>query len=663
MAINNTGSRRLLVTLTALFAALCGLYLLIGGGWLVAIGGSWYYPIAGLVMLGVAWMLWRSKRAALWLYAALLLGTMIWGVWEVGFDFWALTPRSDILVFFGIWLILPFVWRRLVIPASGAVAALVVALLISGGILTWAGFNDPQEINGTLSADATPAEAISPVADQDWPAYGRNQEGQRFSPLKQINADNVHNLKEAWVFRTGDVKQPNDPGEITNEVTPIKVGDTLYLCTAHQRLFALDAASGKEKWHYDPELKTNESFQHVTCRGVSYHEAKAETASPEVMADCPRRIILPVNDGRLIAINAENGKLCETFANKGVLNLQSNMPDTKPGLYEPTSPPIITDKTIVMAGSVTDNFSTRETSGVIRGFDVNTGELLWAFDPGAKDPNAIPSDEHTFTFNSPNSWAPAAYDAKLDLVYLPMGVTTPDIWGGNRTPEQERYASSILALNATTGKLAWSYQTVHHDLWDMDLPAQPTLADITVNGQKVPVIYAPAKTGNIFVLDRRNGELVVPAPEKPVPQGAAKGDYVTPTQPFSELSFRPTKDLSGADMWGATMFDQLVCRVMFHQMRYEGIFTPPSEQGTLVFPGNLGMFEWGGISVDPNREVAIANPMALPFVRTDPAWSWQPDGAAERCQRHRYGIRHSATVRCTVWCHAQPVPLTIWSAM
>lgn len=150
MAINNTGSRRLLVTLTALFAALCGLYLLIGGGWLVAIGGSWYYPIAGLVMLGVAWMLWRSKRAALWLYAALLLGTMIWGVWEVGFDFWALTPRSDILVFFGIWLILPFVWRRLVIPASGAVAALVVALLISGGILAWAGFNDPQEISGTL---------------------------------------------------------------------------------------------------------------------------------------------------------------------------------------------------------------------------------------------------------------------------------------------------------------------------------------------------------------------------------------------------------------------------------------------------------------------------------------------------------------------------------
>ncbi|WP_313759149.1 glucose/quinate/shikimate family membrane-bound PQQ-dependent dehydrogenase [Atlantibacter hermannii] len=606
----------LIVVLTALFAVLCGLYLFIGGVWLVTLGGSWYYPIAGLVMSGVAWLLWRGKQAALWLYAALLLATMLWSIWEVGFDFWALTPRCDILVFFGIWLILPFVWRKLPVISRPALPSMMVTLIITAGILGWAIFNDPQEINGTLKTDAAAATTAAPaIPDGDWPAYGRNQEGQRYSPLKQINADNVHQLKEAWSFKTGDVKMPNDPGEITNEVTPIKVGDTLYLCSAHQRLFALDAATGKEKWHFDPQLNTNPSFQHVTCRGVSYHEARAETASPDVVADCPRRIILPVNDGRLFALNADNGKLCETFANKGILNLQTNQPVTTPGMYEPTSPPIVTDKVIVIAGAVTDNYSTREPSGVIRGFDVNTGDLLWAFDPGAKDPNAIPADEHHFTLNSPNSWAPAAYDAKLDLVYLPMGVSTPDIWGGNRTPEQERYASSILALNASTGKLAWSYQTVHHDLWDMDMPSQPTLADITdKNGNVVPVIYAPAKTGNIFVLDRRDGKLVVPAPEKPVPQGPAKGDRLSPTQPFSDLSFRPTKDLSGADMWGATMFDQLVCRVMFHQMRYEGIFTPPSEQGTLVFPGNLGMFEWGGISVDQNRQVAIANPIALPFV-------------------------------------------------
>ncbi|MFB0710395.1 glucose/quinate/shikimate family membrane-bound PQQ-dependent dehydrogenase [Buttiauxella noackiae] len=611
---NNSGSR-VIATLTVLFAVLTGLYLLIGGIWLVAIGGSWYYPIAGVVMLITAWLLWQRKALALWLYAALLLCTVAWGVWEVGFDFWALTPRLDVLFFFGVWLLLPFVYRHLILPSAGAAPALGAVLAITVVALAWAVFNDPQEINGTLSADAqTPAAASSTIPDADWPAYGRNQEGQRYSPLKQINDKNVGQLKEAWSFQTGDVKRPTDPGEITNEVTPIKIRDTLYLCTAHQQLFALDATTGKQKWKFDPRMDTNPSFQHVTCRGVSYHEATADNAAPDVVSDCPRRIILPVNDGRLFAINADNGKLCESFANKGILNLQTNMPVTTPGMYEPTSPPIITDKVIVIAGAVTDNYSTREPSGVIRGFDVNSGKLLWAFDPGAKDPNTIPGDEHHYTINSPNSWAPAAYDAKLDLVYLPMGVTTPDIWGGNRTPEQERYASSIVALNATTGKLAWSYQTVHHDLWDMDMPSQPTLADITVKGETVPVIYAPAKTGNIFVLDRRDGKLVVPAPEKPVPQGAAKGDYVTPTQPFSDLSFRPKKDLSGADMWGATLYDQMVCRIIFHKLRYEGIFTPPSEQGTLVFPGNLGMFEWGGISVDPNRQVAIANPMALPFV-------------------------------------------------
>ena len=396
----------------------------------------------------------------------------------------------------------------------------------------------------------------------------------------------MKDLQVAWTFRTGDLKTPNDPGEITNEVTPIKVRDTLYLCTAHQILFALDAVTGKEKWKFDPELKPNPTFQHVTCRGVSYHETPAAAdAGNAAPALCARRIILPVNDGRLFALDAETGKRCPDFANNGELDLQHKQPVTTPGAYEPTSPPIITDKVIVIAGAVTDNYSTHEPSGVIRGFDVNTGALLWVFDPGAKDPNAIPADGQSFVPNSPNSRAPAVYDAKLDMVYLPMGVSTPDIWGGNRTPEQERYASSVLALNATTGKLVWSYQTVHHDLWDMDLPSQPTLADITdKDGNTVPVIYAPAKTGNIFVLDRRNGKLVVPAPETPVPQGPAEGDRLSPTQPYSELTFRPKQNLSGKDMWGATMFDQLVCRVIFHRLRYEGPFTPPSEQGTLVFP-------------------------------------------------------------------------------
>lgn len=604
-----------LVIITALFAVLSGLYLLAGGIWLAKLGGSLYYIIAGVALLVTAWLLFHRRATALLLYAIFLLGTTVWALWEVGPDFWALTPRLDVTFFFGLWLVLPFISRRLIADGKLAYAALSLVLVFTVGVLAYAVFNDPQEIHGTLEPAQVKAETDASAAD--WPAYGRTQEGTRYSPLSQINDKNVGQLKEAWTFQTGDLKTANDPGEITNEVTPIKIRDTLYLCTPHQKLFALDAATGKEKWKFDPQLKFNPTFQHITCRGVSYHEtaAAADATANTSPAQCARRIILPVNDGRLFALDADTGKPCTDFANNGELNLQSNMPYATPGHYEPTSPPVITDKVIVVAGAVTDNYSNREPSGVIRGFDVNSGKLLWAFDPGAKDPNQIPADEHHFTPNSPNSWAPAAYDAKLDIVYLPMGVTTPDIWGGDRTPEMERYASGLLALNASTGKLVWFYQTVHHDLWDMDVPAQPTLADITdKSGNKVPVIYVPTKTGNIFVLNRTNGELVVPAPEKPVPQGPAKGDRLSPTQPFSELTFRPEKKLTGADMWGATIYDQLVCRVMFHSLRYEGTFTPPSEQGTLVFPGNLGMFEWGGLSVDTDRQVAIANPIALPFV-------------------------------------------------
>jgi quinoprotein glucose dehydrogenase len=636
---SQSNSRGVIGVITLLFTVLTALYLLIGGAWLLTMGGSAYYVVTGVVLLVVAWLLWRRSPAALLLYALVLIGTAIWALFESGPDFWALAPRSGVLVIFGVWLLLLMSWR-LAGDRKLGVASLVIALVAWAGVLVYASFNDPQQVNGTLNAAAPTSGNSAAIDAADWPAYGRTQEGTRYSPLQQITPDNAKNLQVAWTFRTGDMKGPNDPVEITNEVTPIKIGDLLYLCSPHQILFALDAKTGALKWKFDPQLKADPSFQHVTCRGVSYVDlsasatavapaaataatttpasdaaAVADTSGAAATAACTRRIYLPVNDGHLYALDALTGQRCAGFGNNGDLDLQHAQPVTTPGMYEPTSPSIITSKVIVVAGAVEDNFSSREPSGVIRGFDVRTGKLLWAFDPGAKDPNHIPGPGEHYTWTSPNSWAPAAYDAKLDIVYLPMGVTTPDIWGGNRTPEQERYASGLLALHASTGELAWFYQTAHHDLWDMDQPSQPTVADITdKDGKTVSVVYAPAKTGNLFVLDRRTGVPVVPAPETPVPQGAAPGDHVTPTQPFSQLTYRPSKNLTDADMWGATMYDQLVCRVMFHKLRYEGTFTPPSLQGTLVFPGNLGMFEWGGIAVDTDRQIAVANPIALPFV-------------------------------------------------
>jgi len=592
------------------FAALTGLYLLIGGAWLLTLGGSAYYVVAGAALVGVAWRLYRRRPGALALYALLLAGTAIWSVWESGSDFWALAPRAGVLVLFGVWLLL--VRRRYDAAPRLDAGSLLGALVAWAGVLVYALLHDPQTVDGSFAATAAVPPALAGgVPASDWPAYGRTQEGTRYSPLQQITPANVGQLRLAWTFRTGDGKGPNDPAEITDEVTPIKIGDLLYLCSPHQKLFALDARTGALKWKFDPGLRNDPSFQHLTCRGVSY----VDLVPGDRNKACLRRVFLPVNDGHLYALDALTGERCADFANRGDLDLQHGMPVTTPGMYEPTSPPVVTDSVIVVAGAVEDNYSSREPAGVIRGFDVRTGKLLWVFDPGAPDPNRMPGPGEHYTWNSPNSWAPAAYDRELDLVYLPMGVSTPDIWGGARTPDMERFASGLLALHASTGKLAWFYQTVHHDLWDMDLPAQPTLADITDrNGNRVPVVYAPAKTGNLFVLDRRTGALVVPAPERPVPRGAAPGDHVAPTQPFSDLTFRPAAPLTGADMWGATVYDQLMCRVMFHRLRYEGIFTPPSVQGTLVFPGNLGMFEWGGLAVDTDRQIAIANPIALPFV-------------------------------------------------
>lgn len=614
--------------ITVAILVLVTLFLVGGGGWLIALGGSAYYLVAGVVLAVITWLYARDRVASLWLYAVLLFATIAWGIWESGTDFWALTPRLDIWFVLGLWLVLPWASRRL-LPSAGAKSLLSLGLVAVLAVLGLSWFNDPQEVNGSLarapSAQKTP---VAGVADADWPAYGRTQAGVRYSPLAQINDSNVNKLQLAWKYQTGDFKGEDDSGETTAELTPIKVGNRMFICTTHQFLDALDPATGKRLWRFDPQLKADRTFQHLTCRGVSYYDSgnvEANSASvqknlTQASAECPRKVILPVNDGRLFAVNPDTGKPCSDFGNQGQVDLQANMPFPYRGGYNPTSPPVVTGSTIVIGGSITDNLSNAEPSGVIRGYDVNTGALRWVFDTGAEDPNQMPGEKGEFVHNSPNAWAPLAYDAQTDIVYVPTGVGTPDIWGGDRTPLKERYANSMLALDASTGKLVWHFQTTHHDLWDMDVPAQPSLVDLKrPDGTTVPAIYVLTKTGQLFVLNRTNGEAILPVTEKPVPQSVkrgpqANGEHYAPTQPFSPLNMGPHENLTDRNMWGATMFDQLMCRVIFHRLNYEGIYTPPSENGTLVFPGNLGVFEWGGMAVDSDRQIAFMNPLGLPFV-------------------------------------------------
>ncbi|GBD56902.1 glucose/quinate/shikimate family membrane-bound PQQ-dependent dehydrogenase [Gluconobacter wancherniae] len=643
--------------ITAAVFALCGAFLTVGGAWLASLGGPLYYVILGLALLATAFLAWRKNEAALWLFALVTLGTLGWAFSEVGLDIWGLLPRLDIVLILGVWLLLPFVYRQVgatrasVLPLAGSVGLGVLALLASL-------FTDPYDISGQLPtqiANAAPADPDN-VPDSEWHAYGRTQAGDRWSPLKQINSSNVQNLQVAWKIRTGDLMNSNDPGEATNEATPIEFDNTLYTCSLHQKLFAIDGATGKVKWVYDPKLQIDPGFQHLTCRGVSFHETAAgatDTDGQPAPTDCAKRIILPVNDGRLVEVDAATGEKCHGFGEDGEINPAGpHQPFTTAGLYEPTSPPVITDKLIIVNSAITDNGSVRQPSGATKAYDVYTGKLVWVFDASNPDPNQMPGDDHPhFHPNSPNSWIVSSYDKNLNLVYIPMGVGTPDQWGGYRTKESERFAPGVIALNADTGKLAWFYQTVHHDLWDMDLPSQMSLVDITQkDGSIVPAIYAPAKTGDIFVLDRRTGKEIVPAPETAVPQGAAPGDHVSPTQPESKLSLRPKNPISNGDIWGGTIFDQMFCQIYFHQLRYEGPFTPPSLQGSLIFPGDLGMFEWGGLSVDPQRQVAFANPISLPFVSRlvprgpgNPLW---PDANAkgtggETGLQHNYGIPYA----------------------
>lgn len=621
---------RWLPRLLGVLLLLMGLALLAGGIKLSQLGGSLYYLIAGIGFALSGVLLLALRRTALGLYGLVLLGSTLWALWEVGLDWWQLVPRLSLWFALGVVLLLPWARRPLLgQPGKLNTGLLSLAVVLSGATAVASQFTFPGEIKGELGRDSTELSSTAPaMPDGDWQAYGRTEFGDRYSPLRQITPNNVHKLEEAWRIRTGDLPTSDDPVELTNENTPLKVNGKLYACTAHSKVLALDPDTGAEIWRFDPQIKSPvgfKGFAHMTCRGVSYYDEnnyvnmdgapapKISEAGQAVVRSCPRRLYLPTADARLIAINADTGKVCEGFGNQGVVDLTQGIGPFTAGGYYSTSPAAITRELVIIGGHVTDNESTNEPSGVIRAYDVHDGRLVWNWDSDNPDETAPLAPGKTYSRNSANMWSLASVDEKLGMVYLPLGNQTPDQWGADRTPGAEKFSAGIVALDLATGKVRWNYQFTHHDLWDMDVGSQPTLLDLkTADGVK-PALIAPTKQGSLYVLDRRDGSAIVPIREIPAPQGAVKGDHTAPTQARSDLNLLGP-DLTEAAMWGASPFDQMLCRIQFRELRYEGQYTPPSEQGSLIYPGNVGVFNWGGVSVDPVRQLLFTSPNYMAFV-------------------------------------------------
>lgn len=588
--------KRVLNGLFMLYVVLTGVYLSLLGGYLSYLGGSHYYVISGLVLTSVAWFYFRASTAALKLYGLGLAATLIWSIVESEGFFWALLPRLAMWLVLATWFFLPF--SKLANGERGAMDNAIAkrwigipAALSIASLVFFAANNSYPVVEGTQN----PVSSAEPITD--WRHYGNTSNGTRFAELEQINSGNVAQLQEVWRYRTGV--------EHDFKGTPLQVDGTLYMCAAGNVLIAIDDSTGKEKWRYDPVVIPPGEHQYArTCRGVSYYE------SASAQGQCAARIVTGTLDSRLIAVDANTGELCSDFGEAGEVDITTGIGDVHRTQYYLTSPPLVANNLLVIGGLVVDTQRLGLPSGVVRAFSAETGELAWAWDIGRPDSNELPQEGETYTRGTPNAWSIMSFDADLGLVYVPTGNANPDYFGGERREIDDKWASSIVALDVTTGQPRWSFQTVHHDVWDYDVPSQPTLVDVEKDGKTIPAVAVPTKRGEIFLLDRRNGEPVHPIEERPVPQEGVDGERLAATQPFSSLPhFRPY--MHERDMWGLTPLDQLLCRVEYNMMRYEGHFTPPTTGGTLQYPGNFGGFNWGSISVDADNGLLVAAPMLL----------------------------------------------------
>lgn len=621
--------------LFALFVAVFGLALLALGIRLALVGGSWYYAAMGLATIASGGLIWRGHRAGIAVFGLATLATIAWSLWEVGLDGWALIPRLAWLAVLGFVLLalwpltlrhIPQLDRR-VYGAVAGVLPLIAALLIAVPIF----FPRAVELaSPTLAAQRSPepfsrGTVTSPdgnvAASHDassWTSYGGSNLSNKFSPSSRITPQNVKTLEEAWHFRTGDLKPDDADYAYAFQSTPLMIDGTLYVCTPSQIVIALDATTGTEKWRFDPQAdrKAMANIAASTCRGVAYHEAPG--AGTEA---CRARILVPVVDGRLGAIDAKTGALCIQFGQGGFIDLNEDTGNTLPGFVAPTSPPLVMRGVVVIGtGQIADGEERAAPSGVVRGYDAVTGAQRWAWDLGRHDANAALAPGEVYTRGTPNVWSLLAGDDELGLVYLPTGNPASDFYGADRSELEDEYTASLVALDAATGRKRWHFRTVNHDLWDFDLSPQPNLVDFPTAQGTRPAVVQATKNGQVYVLDRATGEPILPVVQAPVPQHVDTEERIAPTQPLSpgmpNTVGRPDKQmevLRETHAWGITPLDQLLCRTEFRQLRYEGAYTPPTLQGSLAFAGNHGGINWGGISIDVQRGIMIMNSNRLPY--------------------------------------------------
>jgi quinoprotein glucose dehydrogenase len=451
----------------------------------------------------------------------------------------------------------------------------------------------------------------------DWGYYGGDTFGQRFSSLNEINRKNVTHLTVAWTYRTGE----NGAGfaranKLSFEATPVLAFGLLYLETPTNIVIALDPETGVQRWRFDPHIDRSRPYSEASSRGVSIWEDPDSKHS----GACTRRVFTGTLDARLLAVDAGTGEPCKDFGTGGQVDLTNGLRILDKSDYLVTSPPAIYGNVVVVGSAIGDNRASDVERGVIRAFDARNGALLWAFDPIPDSPSHPAAAEWNLaqaaTTGAGNSWGPMSIDEDSGLVLVPTGSASPDFFGGTRLGSN-RFADSLLALDAKSGKLVWHQQLVHHDLWDYDLAAQPVLGDIEVQGVPVPAVIQATKTGMLYVFDRTKGQPLFPITEKPVPPSFVAGEQAAPTQPFSSIaSLVSQKPVDPADAWGVTFWDRGRCRDLLSEHRNEGIFTPPDPHGTIVSPGYIGGVNWGGVAFDEARQRVIAAVNHLPMLVT-----------------------------------------------